>query len=96
MMRQSEKFKLAALIAWKMQLAHRGKMLASGIGVAAGFLLSMAQIGLMMGWIDTCTLMIQRAEVDLWVIGVKSPAFDYGSPIPRQHQKGSNRTFHIF
>ena len=84
MMRQSEKFQLAALIAWKMQLAHRGKMLASGIGVAAGFLLSMAQIGLMMGWIDTCTLMIQRAEVDLWVIGVKSPAFDYGSPIPRQ------------
>jgi putative ABC transport system permease protein len=78
------KFQLALLIAWKMQHAHRGKMLASGIGVAAGFLLSMAQIGLMMGWIDTCTLMIQRADVDLWVVGVKSPAFEYGSPIPRQ------------
>lgn len=75
---------LALLIAWKMQVAHRGKMLASGIGVAAGFFLTMAQIGLMMGWIETCTLMIDRAGVDLWVIGVKSPAFDYGSPIPRQ------------
>jgi len=75
---------LALLIAWKMQVAHRGKVAASGIGVAAGFFLTMAQIGLMMGWIETCTLMITRAKVDLWVVGMKSPAFDYGSPIPRQ------------
>ena len=81
---QSSTLSLAFLIAWKMQLAHRGKVLASGIGVAAGFFLTMSQIGLMMGWIDTCTLMITRAKVDLWVVGMKSPAFDYGSPIPRQ------------
>jgi putative ABC transport system permease protein len=75
---------LALLIAWKMQLANRGKVLASGVGVSAGFFLTMAQIGMMMGWIETCTMMVERAGVDLWVVGVKSPAFDYGSPIPRQ------------
>lgn len=67
-----------------MQISHRAKILASGIGVAAGFFLTMAQIGMMTGWIETCTLIVDRAQVDLWVIGVKSPAFDYGSPIPRQ------------
>jgi len=77
-------FSLALLIAWKMQVSHRGKMLASTVGVAAGFFLTMAQVGMMMGWIDTSTLAIQRAKVDLWVVGMKSPAFDYGSPIPRQ------------
>ncbi len=76
--------KLALLIAWRMQMAHRGKVLASGIGVGAGFFLTMAQIGMMMGWIETTTLGIQRAKVDLWVMGMKTPAFDYGSPIPRQ------------
>lgn len=75
---------LSLLIAWKMQISHRAKILASGIGVAAGFFLTMAQIGMMTGWIETCTLIVDRAQVDLWVIGVKSPAFDYGSPIPRQ------------
>jgi putative ABC transport system permease protein len=34
--------------------------------------------------LDTSTLAIQRAKADLWVVGMKSPAFDYGSPIPRQ------------
>jgi putative ABC transport system permease protein len=52
--------------------------------VAAGFFLTMAQVGMMMGWLDTSTLAIQRAKADLWVLGMKSPAFDYGSPIPRQ------------
>lgn len=79
-----DRLSLAFLIAWKMQVANRGKVLASGIGVTAGFFLTMTQIGMMMGWIETCTMMIQRANVDLWVVGVKSPAFDYGSPIPRQ------------
>jgi putative ABC transport system permease protein len=67
-----------------MQVSHRGKVAASAVGVAAGFFLTFAQVGMMMGWIDTSTLAIQRAKADLWVVGLKSPAFDYGSPIPRQ------------
>jgi putative ABC transport system permease protein len=72
------------LIVRRMAGAHVGKVLAAGVGVTAGFVLALAQVGMMLGWIETATLGITRADADLWVMGEKSPAFDYGSPIPRQ------------
>ncbi|QTN31208.1 ABC transporter permease [Akkermansiaceae bacterium] len=72
------------LITRRMAGAHLGKVVAAGVGVTAGFVLALAQVGMMLGWIETSTLGVSRAEADLWVVGEKSPAFDYGSPIPRQ------------
>lgn len=76
--------KIAFLLVRRMAGAHRGKVVAAGVGVTAGFVLALAQVGMMLGWIETSTLAITRAQADLWVVGEKSPAFDYGSPIPRQ------------
>lgn len=75
---------VALLLVRRMAGAHLGKVFAACVGVVAGFVLALAQVGMMLGWIDTATLGITRAEADLWVVGEKSPAFDYGSPIPRQ------------
>jgi putative ABC transport system permease protein len=46
--------------------------------------LSAAQVGLMVGWCNTCTAIIRHADVDVWVMAEQNPAFDYGTPIPRQ------------
>lgn len=75
---------VAWLLVRRMAGAHVGKVVAACVGVTAGFVLALAQVGMMLGWIETSTLGITRAGADLWVVGEKSPAFDYGSPIPRQ------------
>jgi len=84
---------VGGLIVRRMAGAHVGKVIASGIGVIAGFVLAMAQVGMMLGWIETATLGITRAEADLWVVGVKTQAFDYGSPIPRQRLYQASPSF---
>ena len=77
-------WKIPFLIVRRMAGAHVGKLVGAAVGVTAGFVLALAQVGMMLGWIETSTLGIARAGADIWVVGEKSPAFDYGSPIPRQ------------
>lgn len=54
------------------------------VGIAAAVFLSMAQIGLMVGWCDTTSAIIRNAGVDIWIVAKQTPAFDYGTGIPRQ------------
>ena len=54
------------------------------LGLGALFFLSAAQIGLLVGWCTTCSAMIRHADVDLWIMAEQTPAFDYGTAIPRQ------------
>jgi putative ABC transport system permease protein len=39
---------------------------------------------MMMGWINTISAIIEHAGVDLWVMAEQTPAFDYGTQVPRQ------------
>ena len=66
-------------------LLHRKRqVLLTTLGVSAAFFLAMAQFGLLVGWIHTNTALINHAGVDLWLIAEKTPAWDYGTAIPRQ------------
>jgi putative ABC transport system permease protein len=65
-------------------LAHnksRFALTTAGIGVA--FFLSTTQLGLLVGWCNTCSAIVRHAGVDVWVMAPHTAAFDYGTPIPR-------------
>ena len=53
----------------------------AGIGIA--FFLTSAQVGLLVGWCDTNSAIIRHADADIWVVAHQTPAFDYGTAIPR-------------
>jgi len=53
------------------------------IGIAIAFFLAAAQIGLLVGWINTNSAIIRHAGVDIWVMAEETRAFDYGTAIPR-------------
>lgn len=54
------------------------------LGLGALFFLSAAQVGLLVGWCGTCSALIRHADVDVWGMAEQTPAFDYGTTIPRQ------------
>lgn len=53
------------------------------LGLSAAFFLTAAQFGLLVGWIHTNTALIRHSGADLWVMAERTPAFDYGTAIPR-------------
>jgi len=53
------------------------------IGIGIAFFLAAAQIGLLVGWINTNSAIIRHAGVDIWVMAEETRAFDYGTAIPR-------------
>jgi putative ABC transport system permease protein len=73
----------AAALACRM-LSHKPtRFILTVLGIGVAFFLAASQIGLMVGWIHTNTALIRHAEVDLWVMAQQTPAFDYGTAIPR-------------
>lgn len=62
----------------------KGRLISTIVGIAFAFFLSAAQVGLLVGWCNTCTAIIRHADVDVWVMAEQTPAYDYGTPIPRQ------------
>jgi putative ABC transport system permease protein len=79
----AEVWALMFAIGVRMLLHKRSRFLFANAGIAVAFFLSAAQFGLMVGWCNTCSALIRHADVDLWVMAPKTPAYDYGSPIPR-------------
>lgn len=59
---------IAFLLVRQMAGAHVGKVVAACVGVTAGFVPALAQVGMRWGWIETSTLGIARAGADLWVV----------------------------
>lgn len=53
------------------------------IGIAIAFFLAAAQIGLLVGWINTNSAIIRHSGADIWVMAEETRAFDYGTAIPR-------------
>ncbi len=60
------------------------RMLSTLLGIAVAFFLSSSQVGLLVGWCNTCSAIIRHAGADVWVMAEQTPAFDYGTPIPGQ------------
>lgn len=76
--------RLVPLIAGRMLWHNRPRLIFTVIGIAGAFFLAAAQFGLLVGWINTITALIRHAPADLWVMAEQTPAFDYGTAIPRQ------------
>ncbi len=53
------------------------------IGIAIAFFLAAAQIGLLVGWVNTNSSIINHAGVDIWVMPKETRALDFGNPLPR-------------
>jgi len=70
-------------IALKMLLDKKVRFLFTALGLATLFFLSAAQFGLLVGWCNTNSAIIYNAGVDVWVMAEQTPAFDYGTAIPR-------------
>ncbi len=71
-------------LAWRMLSYQKGRLIGTTLGVAVGFFLAASQFGLLVGWINTTTALIRHARADLWVMAGQTPAYDYGTAIPRQ------------
>jgi len=69
-------------IALRMLLEQPSRTIITIIGIAFLFFLSAAQVGLLVGWCNTCSAIIRNANADVWVMAEKAPCFDYGTPIP--------------
>lgn len=69
-------------VAAKMLLHSKVRSISTLLGIAVAFVLSAAQIGLMVSWCYTVSAIVRHADVDVWVMAEQTPAFDYGTPIP--------------
>jgi putative ABC transport system permease protein len=71
-------------LAWRM-LAHKPtRLLVTWGGLGVLFFLAAVQLGLLVGWCNTTSAIVRHADTDVWVMAEQTPAFDYGTAIPRQ------------
>jgi putative ABC transport system permease protein len=71
-------------IAWRM-LAHKPtRLFMTWAGLGVLFFLAAVQLGLLVGWCNTVSAIVRHANADVWVMAEQTPAFDYGTAIPRQ------------
>jgi putative ABC transport system permease protein len=70
-------------IAVKMLWHKKSRFILTMVGIAVSFFLCAAQFGLLVGWCNTNSAIISHADVDVWVMAQQTPAFDYGTAIPR-------------
>ncbi|MEQ8667667.1 MAG: FtsX-like permease family protein [Pirellulales bacterium] len=67
----------------KMLLHNKTRSVVTVGGITIAFFLSVAQVGLLVGWCNTNSAIICHAGVDVWVMAQQTPAFDYGTGIPK-------------
>ena len=71
-------------IAWRILTCKPARTVVTIIGLGFLFFLSVAQVGMLVGWCNTTSAIIRHAKADVWVMAERTPAFDYGTAIPRQ------------
>ena len=74
---------VAIPVATQMLFHNRLRFIMTVIGIAIAFFLAAAQIGLLVGWINTNSAIINHAGVDIWVMAKETRTLDYGTAIPR-------------
>jgi putative ABC transport system permease protein len=72
------------LILLQMLFHKKLRFVLTAVGLGVAFFLTAVQTGLLVGWCNTTSAIIRHAGVDVWVMAPQTPAFDYGTPIPRQ------------
>lgn len=70
-------------VSTKMLFHNRLRFIMTIIGISIAFFLAAAQIGLLVGWINTNSAIIKHAGVDIWVMAKETRTLDYGTAIPR-------------
>jgi len=70
-------------VAIRMLSHNKLRFVMTVVGIAIAFFLAAAQIGLMVGWINTNSAIINHAGVDIWVMAKETRTLDYGTAIPR-------------
>jgi putative ABC transport system permease protein len=70
-------------ISHQMLFHNRQRFIMTVVGIAIAFFLASAQIGLLVGWINTNSAIINHTGVDIWVMAKETSTFDYGTAIPR-------------
>jgi len=70
-------------VATKMLWHNKSRLVLTVLGIGVTFFLSAAQIGLLVGWCNTTSALVRNSGVDIWVMARQTPAFDYGTAIPR-------------
>lgn len=81
--RQKTGKSIVSNIATSMLMHNRLRFFMTVTGIAIAFFLAAAQIGLLVGWVNTNSAIINNTQVDIWVIAEQTATFDYGTPIPR-------------
>ena len=71
-------------IAWRILTCKPARTVVTIIGLGVLFFLSIAQVGMLVGWCNTTSAIIRHAQADVWVMAERTPAFDDGTAIPRQ------------
>ena len=71
------------MISFQMLVHNQARRIATVFAIAILFFLSAAQVGLLVGWCGTTSAIIRHADADIWVMAKQTPAFDYGTAIPR-------------
>ena len=77
-------------ISTKMLLHNRPRFILATLGVAIAFFMAAAQIGLLVGWVNTNSALINHAGVDIWVMTAGTRSFDYSTAIPRHRVQQVN------
>jgi putative ABC transport system permease protein len=67
----------------RMLFHKKSRFVLTALGLAVAFFLTAVQTGLLVGWCNTTSAIIRHAGVDVWVMATQTPAFDYGTAIPR-------------
>lgn len=70
-------------VATKMLFHNHLRFAMTVVGIGVAFFLAAAQIGLLVGWINTNSAIITHAGVDIWVMAKETRTLDYGTAIPR-------------
>jgi putative ABC transport system permease protein len=81
--RSPERPAIVPQVALRMLLHNRARFTMTVAGIAFAFFLATAQVGLLVGWINTNSALIEHTGADLWVMAEQTPAYDYGTAIPR-------------
>jgi putative ABC transport system permease protein len=71
-------------VALKILLHNKARSVSTIVGIAVAFLLSAAQVGLLVGWCDTTSAIVRHADADVWVMARGTPAFDFATTIPKE------------
>lgn len=72
------------IIALKNLLHDKTQFAVSVIGVSFSVILMAGQIGLFLGFMENCALMIDNIDADIWITSKNSRNFDFSQPLPER------------